>query len=116
MKVFNISQENKHLITEQKWSFLGERDSSGNYINEKFRNSMSCEEASEITQLLHSSPCTTENELTLKRLAKSVFQMQQPESSVDLTLSTLSNSSEASISHSLQNVLVFFYFVSMVQH
>lgn len=45
------------------------------------------------------------DELTLKSLAKSIFELQQSECSVDLCASSLSNSSEASTSCSVVNVL-----------
>ena len=58
------------------------------------------------SKMPHAEAHTKEiDELTLKSLAKSIFELQQSECSVDLGASSLSNSSEASTSCSVVNVL-----------
>ncbi|XP_048324017.2 putative E3 ubiquitin-protein ligase LIN-1 [Ziziphus jujuba] len=95
--------ENGHLMTSDKrWSYV-EGVSPEKDLNEKCGNSIPYEETLGNDQSLYSPPHTKENELTLKRLAKSVFELQRPASTVDLTVSTLSNSSEATMSHSLES-------------
>ncbi|CAL5425668.1 unnamed protein product [Camellia sinensis] len=64
-------------------SALGEGDA-----NDNFGNSSPYPENPEITQILHGHPHTKENELTLKRLAKAVFDLQHTEGPLDLTDST----------------------------
>ncbi|KAL5539881.1 hypothetical protein UlMin_043580 [Ulmus minor] len=55
-------------------------------------------EISENTDMLRSQSHTEENELTLKRLAKSLF---EPDSAIDLTVPSFSNSSQSSVTHPL---------------
>ncbi|PON48812.1 Coatomer beta subunit [Parasponia andersonii] len=97
--------DNGHLITsKEKWSFLEERVSTGKDLSEKFVTSVTCQETSESTQMLNSPPRTEENELALKRLAKSVFELQQPDNTFDFTTPSHSSPSEASITRSLPNL------------
>ena len=77
-------------ISEEKWGFFG----TGRDFNEEFVDTMTSQETQENSQVTHSPTHTKENELTLKRLAKSLFELQQPDS-------------EASITHSLVNILNF---------
>lgn len=88
-------QENGLLgISEEKRGFSGERVSTGRDFNQEFVDTMTSQETQENSQVTHSPTNTKENELTLKRLAKSLFELQQPDS-------------EASITHSLVNILNF---------
>ncbi|THG16590.1 putative E3 ubiquitin-protein ligase LIN [Camellia sinensis] len=70
-------------------SALGEGDA-----NDNFGNSSPYPENPEITQILHGHPHTKENELTLKRLAKAVFDLQHTEGPLDLTDSTFLSQTE----------------------
>lgn len=97
------------MTSDKRWSYV-EGVSPEKDLNEKCGNSIPYEETLGNDQSLYSPPHTKENELTLKRLAKSVFELQRPASTVDLTVSTLSNSSEATMSHSLESVQQFSVF------
>lgn len=90
----NFMQQNGLSVTsEEKWSFPGQRVSTGRDFSEKFVNPVTCQETTENSQMIRSPPQhTKENELTLKRLAKSLFELQQPDS-------------EASTTHTLVHVL-----------
>ncbi|PON83903.1 Coatomer beta subunit [Trema orientale] len=97
--------DNGHLITsKEKWSFLEEKVSTGKDLSEKFVTSVTYQETSESTQMPNSPPHTEENELALKRLAKSVFELQQPDNTFDFATPSLSSPSEASITRSLPNL------------
>lgn len=91
---FFVQENGLSGISEEKWGFSGERVSTGRDFNEKFVDTMTSQETQENSQVTHSPTHTKENELTLKRLAKSLFELQQPDS-------------EASITHSLVNILNF---------
>lgn len=56
---------------------------------EKVDNSYMWQGTSRSSRMLHALPCTKANELTLKMLAQSVFEMQQNDKSGDLIDSTL---------------------------
>lgn len=106
-ELVTILQDSGVLLTlEEKQSLLEERVSSGKDLNGKFViNSVNCQETSENNQMLNSTPRTKENELALKRLAKSVFELQQPDNFIDFASPSLSISSEASVTRSLPNVI-----------
>ncbi|KAA8549603.1 hypothetical protein F0562_001379 [Nyssa sinensis] len=82
------------LVAEQAWTVnRASAPDEGNF-NDKFGNSQLWQVTSESTGLFRGIPCMKANELTLKRLAKSVFELQLTEESVDLNASMRSLHSE----------------------
>jgi hypothetical protein len=92
-------------------------DSPKSNLDDEFGDSTIWPETTGNSKMPHAAAHTKENnEITLKSLAKSIFELQQTEGSVDLGASSLSNSSEASTSCSVVNVLysrLFLNFSSM---
>uniref|UniRef100_A0A5B6ZW80 RING-type E3 ubiquitin transferase n=1 Tax=Davidia involucrata TaxID=16924 RepID=A0A5B6ZW80_DAVIN len=82
------------MVAEQEWRLHKASAPGAGDFNDKFGNSHLRQATLENTLVCHEIPHTKANELTLKRLAKSVFELQQIEESVDLAVSTLSLHSE----------------------
>ena len=80
--------------------------SPGTDLNADTCNSSAREEPEgDTTHMLNSTSHTKENELALKTLAKSVFELQRTEDSGDPTVSDLSHSKKVSFHFSWQEIL-----------
>lgn len=101
-----VSPQNGLSVTsEEKWSFPGQRVSTGRDFSEKFVNPVTCQETTENSQMIRSPPQhTKENELTLKRLAKSLFELQQPDSEASTTHTLVHLTKVGSASEELHGV------------
>ncbi|KAL7174625.1 hypothetical protein ACSBR2_033797 [Camellia fascicularis] len=82
------------VIAEEAWRLHSDSAPGEGDANDDFGNSSPYPENPEITQILHGHPHTKENELTLKRLAKAVFDLQHTEGPLDLTDSTFLSQTE----------------------
>ncbi|KAJ6945095.1 hypothetical protein NC651_000201 [Populus alba x Populus x berolinensis] len=94
----NTSIPGKGLLTasNEEWKLVEVSVSPGTDLNADTCNSSARQEPEgDTTHMLNSSFHTKENELALKTLAKSVFELQRTEDSGDPTVSDLSHSKKA---------------------
>ncbi|KAM4084493.1 hypothetical protein ACB094_08G136400 [Castanea mollissima] len=99
-----LSETELSSAADEGWMLHGLSASPKSNLDDEFGDSTIWQQTTGNIKMPHAEAHTKDiDELTLKSLAKSIFELQQSECSVDLCASSLSNSSEASTSCSVVN-------------